>query len=134
MAPADTGMSDFGMPEGEEEYVPETDEDLKNPENVMKMLGVPPLTLELGLDLVPLVDPGLGGELMDRVVPMRVAIALDLGFVMPGIQFKDNLNLRPNTYQILVKGSVVSFVKLAGSPSFCAASTSCLIWNSLSRV
>lgn len=108
MAPADTGMADFGMPEGEEEYVPETDEDLKNPENVMKMLGVPPLTLELGLDLVPLVDPGLGGELMDRVVPMRVAIALDLGFVMPGIQFKDNLNLRPNTYQILVKGSVVS--------------------------
>ncbi|MBI6546419.1 MAG: FHIPEP family type III secretion protein [Cyanobacteria bacterium NC_groundwater_1444_Ag_S-0.65um_54_12] len=95
---------------GEEydEYSPESDEDLKNPENVMKMLGVPPLTLELGLDLVPLVDPGLGGELMDRVVPMRVAIALDMGFVMPGIQFKDNLNLRPNAYQILVKGNVVA--------------------------
>ena len=107
LAPADSG-GDFGMPEGEEDYVPESDEDLKNPENVMKMLGVPPLTLELGLDLVPLVDPGLGGELMDRVVPMRVSIALDMGFVMPGIQFKDNLNLRPNTYQILVKGSVVA--------------------------
>jgi flagellar biosynthesis protein FlhA len=45
---------------------------------------------------------------MDRVVPMRVAIALDLGFVMPGIQFKDNLNLRPNAYQILVKGNTVA--------------------------
>ncbi|MEB3298634.1 MAG: flagellar biosynthesis protein FlhA [Candidatus Sericytochromatia bacterium] len=97
-------------PMGDEfdDYQPESDEDLKNPENVMKMLGVPPLTLELGLDLVPLVDPGLGGELMDRVVPMRVAIALDLGFVMPGIQFKDNLNLRPNAYQILVKGNTVA--------------------------
>lgn len=103
---------DMGAPSDEDEYVPESEEDLKNPENVMKMLGVPPLTLELGLDLVPLVDPGLGGELMDRVVPMRVSIALDMGFVMPGIQFKDNLNLRPNTYQILVKGNVVALGEL----------------------
>jgi flagellar biosynthesis protein FlhA len=87
---------------------PDPDEDLKNPETVMKMIGVPPLTLELGLDLVPLVDPALGGELMDRVVPMRVNIAMELGFIMPGIQFKDNLNLRPNTYQIMVKGNVVA--------------------------
>ncbi len=106
---AEGGPAEYGMA-GEEydDYAPESDEDLKNPENVMKMLGVPPLTLELGLDLVPLVDPGLGGELMDRVVPMRVSIALDMGFVMPGIQFKDNLNLRPNAYQILVKGNVVA--------------------------
>jgi flagellar biosynthesis protein FlhA len=87
---------------------PDPEEDLKNPETVMKMIGVPPLTLELGLDLVPLVDPSLGGELMDRVVPMRVNIAMELGFIMPGIQFKDNLNLRPNTYQVLVKGNVVA--------------------------
>jgi flagellar biosynthesis protein FlhA len=87
---------------------PDPEEDLKNPETVMKMIGVPPLTLELGLDLVPLVDPALGGELMDRVVPMRVNIAMEMGFIMPGIQFKDNLNLRPNTYQILVKQNVVA--------------------------
>ncbi len=109
------GMADdYGMPMDDmmDDYQPESEEDLKNPENVMKMLGVPPLTLELGLDLVPLVDPGLGGELMDRVVPMRVNIALDLGFVMPGIQFKDNLNLRPNAYQILVKGNQVAMGEL----------------------
>ncbi|HEY9900012.1 MAG TPA: flagellar biosynthesis protein FlhA [Pantanalinema sp.] len=110
MMPAGGAGDDFGMPMDDmmDDYAPESEEDLKNPENVMKMLGVPPLTLELGLDLVPLVDPGLGGELMDRVVPMRVNIALDLGFVMPGIQFKDNLNLRPNAYQLLVKGNVVA--------------------------
>jgi len=107
-APASQAGDAAPMGDEFDDYQPESDEDLKNPENVMKMLGVPPLTLELGLDLVPLVDPGLGGELMDRVVPMRVAIALDLGFVMPGIQFKDNLNLRPNAYQILVKGNTVA--------------------------
>ncbi|MEB3197122.1 MAG: flagellar biosynthesis protein FlhA [Candidatus Sericytochromatia bacterium] len=100
--PAEPGDAAYG---GDE---PDPDEDLKNPETVMKMIGVPPLTLELGLDLVPLVDPTLGGELMDRVVPMRVTIAMELGFIMPGIQFKDNLNLRPNTYQVLVKGNVVA--------------------------
>ena len=84
------------------------DEDLKNPETVMKLLGLPPLTLEIGLDLVPLIDPGVGGDLMERMVPMRVNVASDLGFIMPGVQFRDNLALRPNTYQILVKGDRVA--------------------------
>lgn len=87
---------------------PDPDEDPKNPESVMKMIQVPPLTLELGLDLVPLVDPSLGGDLMDRVVPMRVQVAMGLGFIMPGIQFKDNLNLRPNTYAVMVKQNTVA--------------------------
>lgn len=109
MAP--TGAPGEIGPDGEVAWdggEPDPEEDLKNPETVMKMIGVPPLTLELGLDLVPLVDPALGGELMDRVVPMRVNIAMDMGFIMPGIQFKDNLNLRPNTYSILVKQNQVA--------------------------
>lgn len=82
--------------------VPDT-ADLASPENLLPLLPVPPVTLEVGLDLVPLVDPELGGDLMARVVPMRVKIAMELGFVMPGMQFRDNLNLRPNTYRILVR-------------------------------
>ena len=38
----------------------------------------------------------------------RLRMTYILGFIMPGIQFKDNLNLRPNTYQILVKQNVVA--------------------------
>jgi flagellar biosynthesis protein FlhA len=109
MAPTMGGdMGDLGGGDSDWGGEPDPEEDLKNPETVMKMIGVPPLTLELGLDLVPLVDPALGGELMDRVVPMRVNIAMDMGFIMPGIQFKDNLNLRPNTYSILVKQNQVA--------------------------
>lgn len=91
---------------GEPEVDP--DEDLKNPETVLKLVGVASVTLELGLDLVPLVDPAAGGDLMDRVVPMRVNVAMELGFVMPGVQFKDNLNLRPTSYRVLVKGTQVA--------------------------
>ncbi|MEB3187212.1 MAG: flagellar biosynthesis protein FlhA [bacterium] len=105
---SDLGGGGLPLDDVIDDYQPDADEDYKNPDNVMKMMGVPPLTLELGLDLVPLVDPGLGGELMDRVIPMRVNIALDMGFVMPPIVFKDNLNLEPNSYQILVKGNTVA--------------------------
>lgn len=86
----------------------EPDADLRSPEAVLKIVGVPPLTLEVGLDLVPLIDPTMGGDLMDRVLPVRLDVALELGFVMPGVQFKDNLDLRPNAYQIRVRGNVVA--------------------------
>jgi hypothetical protein len=82
--------------------VPDT-ADFASPESLLPLLPVPQVTLEVGLDLVPLVDPELGGDLMSRVVPMRVKIAMETGFVMPGMQFRDNLNLRPNTYRILVR-------------------------------
>lgn len=84
------------------------EQEAKKPENVLQVMEVHPLSLEMGLDLIPLVDPSQGGDLLDRIVPMRVQIAMELGFVMPGIQFKDNLNLKPNEYGIRVKGIEVT--------------------------
>ena len=86
----------------------EVDEDMRSPEAVMAMIGIPPLTLEVGLDIVPLIDPVLGGDLMDRILPVRVQIAEDLGFITPGVQFRDNLDLRPDCYLIKVRGNVVA--------------------------
>lgn len=84
------------------------EQEAKKPENVLQVMEVHPLALEMGLDLIPLVDPSQGGDLLDRIVPMRVQIAMELGFVMPGVQFKDNLNLKPNEYGIKVKGIEVT--------------------------
>ncbi|HEY9722535.1 MAG TPA: FHIPEP family type III secretion protein [Oscillatoriaceae cyanobacterium] len=106
------------VPEGLEFYLESapttehvlTDEDLeafKEPGAVLKALGVAPITLEVGLDLVPLIDPALGGDLMSQLVPLRHRVALELGFVMPGLSIVDNLSLRPNCYQLRVRGSVV---------------------------
>lgn len=92
--------------EEEDESIPE--QEAKKPENVLQVMEVHPLALEMGLDLIPLVDPSQGGDLLDRIVPMRVQIAMELGFVMPGVQFKDNLNLRPNEYSIKVKSIEVA--------------------------
>jgi flagellar biosynthesis protein FlhA len=74
----------------------------------MGLIGVPSLALEVGMDIIPLIDPGMGGDLMDRIIPMRVEIAKDLGFIMPGCQFKDNMDLRPDCYVIKVRGNVVA--------------------------
>lgn len=85
-----------------------SDDDLRDPEALAELLAIAPLCLELGLDLVPLVEPVLGGDLLTRLTPMRRAIALELGFVMPGVQFQDNLDLRSNAYKIQVRGNAVA--------------------------
>lgn len=84
------------------------DDDLLNPEALLPTLSVPSVELELGLDLIPLVDPALGGELIARVGPMRADIAMSLGFICPGIRLSDNVELRPNAYVIRVRGNVVA--------------------------
>jgi hypothetical protein len=84
------------------------DDDLRDPETLAALLAIAPLCLELGLDLVPLVEPVLGGDLLTRLAPMRRAIALELGFVMPGVQFQDNLDLQANAYKIQVRGNAVA--------------------------
>lgn len=84
------------------------EDDLLNPEALLPSLSVPSVELELGLDLIPLVDPALGGELIARIGPMRSDIAYSLGFICPGIRLTDNVELRPNAYLIRVRGNVVA--------------------------
>jgi hypothetical protein len=95
-----------GKPAGTGSLAPAND--MRDPEAVMSLIGVAPVTLELGMALVSLVDPGLGGDLMDRIVPLRAQMVMETGFVMPGVQFKDNLELPPQAYQVLVRDIVVA--------------------------
>jgi hypothetical protein len=83
-------------------------EDLRNPENVLKLMGVRPLTVKLGLGLIKQVDPALGGDLMERVIPMRVSIGLETGYVMPGVAFQDDLTLPEQGYQLLVGTAIAA--------------------------
>ncbi|MDI6870368.1 MAG: flagellar biosynthesis protein FlhA [Bacillota bacterium] len=76
----------------------------KKPENVLSLLAVDPIELEIGYGLIPLVDPGQGGDLFDRVTLIRRQMALDLGVVIPAIRVRDNMQLKPGGYVIKVKG------------------------------
>lgn len=66
--------------------------------------AVDPVGLEVGYRLIPLVDRAQDGELLRRVRGIRKKIAQDLGFLVPSVHIRDNLEIRPNEYRILLKG------------------------------
>ena len=66
------------------------------------------LEMEVGFDLIPLVDERRGGELMQRIARLRRQFARSLGVVIPPIQVRDNLRLQPTIYSILLRGTEVA--------------------------
>ncbi|MBI3768946.1 MAG: flagellar biosynthesis protein FlhA [Deltaproteobacteria bacterium] len=62
------------------------------------------LELEVGYELVPLVDGGQRGELTERIRSLRRQLAQEMGFVVPPVHIRDNLQLKPAEYAILLKG------------------------------
>ncbi len=79
------------------------------PEQVdyQQMLGIDMLELEVGYGLIPFVDAAQGGELLQRIHAIRKQFALEMGFVVPPIHIRDNLQLKPNEYGIILKGTKV---------------------------
>jgi flagellar biosynthesis protein FlhA len=65
------------------------------------------LGLEVGFRLIELVDRARGGELLKRIKAIRRKFAQDIGFLPPAVHIRDNLELKPNAYRVLLKGVVV---------------------------
>ncbi len=68
---------------------------------------IPPidvLALEVGYRLIPLVDRNQGGAALSKITEARRRFATDMGLVVPLIRVRDNLDLKPNTYRITLKG------------------------------
>ncbi|MEO6171002.1 MAG: flagellar biosynthesis protein FlhA [Lysobacter sp.] len=65
---------------------------------------VEPLGLEVGYKLIALVDKSQGGELLARLKGIRRKLTQDLGFLIPAVHVRDNLELGPGHYRILVHG------------------------------
>ncbi len=74
------------------------------PEKVESLLPIDILELEIGYELIPMVDPEKDGELLERIKSLRRQLALEMGFVVPPIRIRDNIQLKPNEYSILIKG------------------------------
>ncbi|MBI4246526.1 MAG: FHIPEP family type III secretion protein, partial [Candidatus Rokubacteria bacterium] len=65
------------------------------------------LCLEVGYNLIPLVDAAQGGDLLERIRNLRRTISEELGFVIPPVRIRDNLELRPNAYAIRLKHMII---------------------------
>ena len=76
-------------------------------EEVDAALAMDVLTLEVGYELVGVVDAARGGTLLDRVASLRQQLARDVGLVIPPIHVCDNLGLAPGGYRVLILGNEI---------------------------
>lgn len=78
--------------------------DKAQPENMAALLKVDELSLEIGFQLIPLVDEKQGGQMLARVRALRRHLAGELGFLIPAVHISDNLKLRPREYVFSLRG------------------------------
>ncbi len=94
----------------EKETVPP--EETRSPDVVEDLLVVDILELEVGYALIPLVDEAQGGDLLERIRTMRRQFAQEMGLIVPPLHVRDNLQLKPGEYVILIKGVEVARAEL----------------------
>jgi flagellar biosynthesis protein FlhA len=68
------------------------------------LLRLEPLTLEIGFQLIPLVDEKQGGQLLSRVRALRRHLSAEMGFLVPPVHISDNLRLKPREYLVSLRG------------------------------
>jgi flagellar biosynthesis protein FlhA len=81
---------------------------LKKPESILGTLGLDPLSLKSGRNLIPLIDPAQKGPLLEKITLIRYRIGQELGFVIPGVRVMDDLSLPPNQYVIEIRGTRIA--------------------------
>ncbi len=95
-----------GEAEKQEEAVTEPEEQPDKPRelNWDDVAPVDIVGLEVGYRLIPLVDKSQGGQLMERIKGVRKKLSQDLGFLIPAVHIRDNLDLTPHAYRITLMG------------------------------
>ncbi len=89
------------------EAAPVRDKALEERQELEQKLSVDLLEIEVGLELVPLVDEMRDGGLMRRIAGIRKQLASELGIIVPPIHMRDNLRLAPGAYRVLLSGNEI---------------------------
>ncbi|MGC2619195.1 MAG: flagellar biosynthesis protein FlhA [Acidobacteriaceae bacterium] len=76
----------------------------EKPENLAALLHLDELSLEIGFQLIPLVDEKQGGQMLQRVRTLRRHLAGELGFLIPPVHISDNLRLKAREYVFSLRG------------------------------
>lgn len=113
--PAGSGLSDY-VPTGSTTISPpRTPPALPsaNPEPASELSWddvqpVDVIGLEVGYRLIPMVDKNQGGELLGRIKGVRKKLSQDMGFLIPSVHIRDNLDLMPTGYRISLMGVAVA--------------------------
>jgi flagellar biosynthesis protein FlhA len=76
-------------------------------ERIENLLPLDMVELEVGYGLINIVESDASGDLVERIASIRKQFALDLGIIVPSIHIRDNLQLEPGEYRLMIKGSRV---------------------------
>ena len=87
--------------------IPEEEESEKRELDWDDVMPVDMVGLEVGYRLIPMVDKMQGGQLLSRIKGVRKKLSQDLGFLVPSVHIRDNLDLLPGAYRITLMGVVV---------------------------
>jgi flagellar biosynthesis protein FlhA len=90
--PAETSLQDKKKTEG------------AHSSDLAAMMRLEDLTLEIGFQLIPLVDDKQGGQLLSRVRSLRRHLSSEMGFLVPPVHISDNLRLKPWEYMVSLRG------------------------------
>jgi flagellar biosynthesis protein FlhA len=85
---------------------------VKPKEDLETMLRVEPISVEVGLGLIRLVEGGVNSTLLKRIGVIRRQLASELGYLLPPVRVSDNLQLKAREYTILIKGTEVGRYEL----------------------
>ena len=87
------------------EEIAEAEEAQKEEQPVEDLLRVDPVEIELGYNLISLVDETQGGDVFKRITNVRRQLASELGIILPPVRVRDNLQLDPDEYLIKIRGN-----------------------------
>jgi flagellar biosynthesis protein FlhA len=76
--------------------------------DLAQLLKLEELTLEIGFQLIPLVDEKQGGQLLNRVRSLRRHLSSEMGFLIPPVHISDNLRLKPREYLFSLRGMEIA--------------------------
>jgi len=96
----------------EMQALPPTNELTNEEQPVEDLLFIDPIEIELGYGLIPLVDQNQGGDVFKRITNIRRQLATELGFILPPVRVRDNLQLDPEEYVIKVRSNEFARNKL----------------------
>jgi len=80
----------------------------EGPEDLMSMMQVDRLSVEVGYQLIPLLDPARNDEMLRKIRAVRRQLAAKLGIVIPPVRIHDNLQLKPDAYVIRLRGNEIA--------------------------
>lgn len=100
------------MEQHQQQLAAEQQRSEKPQERTEDLLKVDTIGLEIGYGLIPMVDAKQGGDLLDRISTIRRQLATELGIIIPPIRIRDNVSLKPNEYQVKIRGIRVAGFEL----------------------